>query len=204
MIRSFTCSPINPDMSSVDPTLATTTEHFIEIGKIVAPQGLQGELRVYPSTDFPERFLEPGKRWLLSPGQTEPRPIELLKGHYLDGKGLYVIKLENITDRSQAEALKGCVLMVPKSDRPSLEEDEFLVLDLIGMEVFEQSTQALVGTVVNVFSAGNDVLEVQFCEQWASTTNLKKALIPFVKEIVPVVDVKQRRIEITPPQGLVN
>ena len=49
---------------------------------------------MYPNTDFPERFLEPGQRWLLRPGSKEPQPIKLLRGRYLDGKGLYVVQLE--------------------------------------------------------------------------------------------------------------
>ena len=53
-------------------------DDWLEIGKIVSPQGLIGELRVYPNTDFPERFEEPGKRWLLRPGETELQPVELL------------------------------------------------------------------------------------------------------------------------------
>ena len=70
------------------------TDRFIEIGKIVSTQGLKGEVWVYPNTDFPERFLEPGQRWLLRPGSKEPQPIKLLRGRYLDGKGLYVVQLE--------------------------------------------------------------------------------------------------------------
>ena len=50
---------------------------WLEIGKIIAPQGLQGEMRVYPETDFPERFEVPGQRWLLRPGESEPEPVEL-------------------------------------------------------------------------------------------------------------------------------
>jgi len=171
---------------------------WLEIGKIVGVQGLKGEVRVYPNSDFPERFEQPGQRWLLRPGATEPEQIELLSGRYLHGKGLYVLRLQGVGDRTQAEALKDCRLLVPESDRPLLEEDEFHVSDLLGLEVFDQATQALVGTVVDVFAAGNDLLEVELSESGSKT------LIPFVKEIVPVVDLQQRRIEITPPAGLIG
>ncbi len=178
---------------------------FIEIGKVVGAQGLAGELRVYPSSDFPERFLEPGKRWLLPPGATDPQPIELVKGRYLEGKGLYVVKVVGITDRDQAEALRNSVLLVSNRDRPLLEEDEFHILDLIGLEVFDQVSQVLVGTVTNVISAGNDLLEVQRSPAPTSdAASAKTVLIPFVKAIVPVVDLSQHRIEITPPAGLIE
>ncbi|MDZ8105948.1 MAG: ribosome maturation factor RimM [Nostoc sp. DedQUE12a] len=177
---------------------------WLEIGKIVAPQGLSGELRVYPDSDFPERFEVPGKRWLLRPGETEPQPIELLAGRYVDGKNLYVIKLAGVENRNQAEELRGCKLMVPASDRPQLGEDEYHVLDLIGLEVFMQASGELVGTVVDIIPAGNDLLEVKLHESFASDKNQKTVLIPFVEAIAPVVDLQSGRIEITPPAGLLE
>ena len=202
---------------------------WIEIGTIVAPQGLAGELRVYPSSELPERFLEPGLRWLLSPGQVEPQPIEILGGRYLPGKGLYVVELEGIENREQAEALRDCQLFVKKSDRPHLEEDEFYTLDLIGLEVFNQLDGQIVGTVVDVMSVGHDLLEVELSPSWTPPVEPadnsaqqqqssrrkkrkpkrkppqeKKLLVPFVKDIVPVVDLEKGRLEITPPPGLME
>lgn len=178
------------------------TDDFLEIGKIVAPQGLKGELRVYPNTDFPDRFLKPGKRWLLKPGHAEPQVIELVKGRYLDGKGLYVVQFAGIDSRDLAETLRDCKILIPASDRPLLQEDEFHVADLIGLQVFEQASQTLVGEVVNVLAAGNDLLEVQYLQE--GQPDKKTVLIPFVRAIVPVVDLAQQRIEITPPDGLIE
>lgn len=176
---------------------------WLEIGKIVGVQGLKGEVRIYPNSDFPERFEQPGKRWLLRPDATEPEPIELVAGRYLTGKGLYVVQLAGITDRDQAETLRDCYLVVPETDRPPLEEDEFHVADLIGLNVFDQATQTLIGTVTDMFAAGNDLLEVQLTTPKAEAKS-DKVLIPFVRAIVPVVDLEQKRIEITPPPGLIE
>ncbi len=200
---------------------------WIEIGTIVSAQGLQGEVRVYPNTDFPERFLETGERWILSPGQPEPKPVELLGGRYIPSKGLYVIELAGIEDREQAETLRDSKLLVPQTDRPHLEENEFYLLDLIGLEVFDQSQGEVIGEVVSLVQAGNDLLEVKLnkplttAETEASPppavhpSRRKKhssqrkpprppmVLIPFVAEIVPVVDLEKGRIEITPPPGLI-
>lgn len=184
---------------------------WLEIGKIVAAQGLDGEVRVYPNSDFPERFVQPGKRWLLRPGETQPQPIELLGGRYIEGKGLYVVELAGVEDRSGAEDLRGCLLMVPQSDRPLLAEDEYHVLDLFGLEVFMQESGELVGAVVDVIPAGNDLLEVKLHQSFVSDKGQvtkdkgqKTVLIPFVKAIVPVVDLAAKRIEITPPPGLLE
>nr|WP_281258997.1 ribosome maturation factor RimM [Stenomitos frigidus] len=172
------------------------------MGKIVAAQGMKGEVRVYPESDFPERFLEPGTRWLLRLHASTPEPIELVRGRYLDGKGLYVVQFAGVTDRTQAEALHDCKLFVPEGDRPPLEDGEFHILDLIGLEVFDQATQVLVGTVVSIIQAGNDILEVQ--REPVPEKKLQTLLIPFVEAIVPLVDLPQRRIEITPPPGLIE
>lgn len=186
-------------------------EEWLEIGKIVSPQGLDGEVRVYPNSDFPERFVEPGRRWLLCPGGKEPQAIELLGGRYIEGKGLYVIEIAGVEDRNSAEDLRGCLLMVPESDRPILGEDEYHVLDLIGLEVFMQVSGESVGTVVDVIAAGNDLLQVKLHplsvdgkEDMTKDKGQKTVLIPFVKAIAPVVDLSAKRIEITPPPGLLE
>ena len=176
--------------------------NWLEIGTILTAQGLNGEVRVYPDSDFPERFEQPGQRWLLRPGETEPQSIELVQGRYLHGKGLYVVKFAGVGDRNQAESLQGCKLLVPAGDRPPLEEDEFHVLDLIGLEVFNQLTQTVIGTVTDVIPAGNDLLEVAL--NAAQEVKPATVLVPFVKAIVPVVDLQQGRIEIQPPAGLIE
>lgn len=203
-----------------------SNKEWIEIGTIVAPHALDGEVRVYPNTDFPERFLEPGTRWLQQ-GDRSPEPVELLRGRYIPGKGLYVVELAGIEYRDQAEALRDAKLLVPESDRPLLEEDEYHVRDLLKLEVFNQLTGEAIGVVVDIIPAGNDLLEVQLHKQPSLQFNNSNApipnrkskikkkqqkpaklakpvtvLIPFVKEIVPVVDLENRRMEIAPPPGL--
>ncbi|MBW4630888.1 MAG: ribosome maturation factor RimM [Iphinoe sp. HA4291-MV1] len=182
---------------------------WLEIGTIVAPQGLDGQMRVYPDTDFPERFEVPGTRWLLRLDETEPQPVELLSGRYVQGKNLYIIELDGVENRDQVEELRGCKLMVPASDRPQLGEDEYRVVDLIGLPVFIQESGELLGTVVDVLPAGNDLLEVQLHsskdeEHGTRNKRQKTVLIPFVKAIVPIVDLEVGRIEITPPAGLLE
>ncbi|AFY33208.1 16S rRNA processing protein RimM [Calothrix sp. PCC 7507] len=184
--------------------IISNPDDWLEIGKIVAPQGMSGEVRVYPDSDFPERFEVPGKRWLLRPGETAPQPIELLGGRYIDGKNLYVVKLAGIVTRDQSEALRGCKLMVLASDRPKLAEGEYYTPDLVGLEVFLQASGQLVGTVIDVFSAGHDLLEVKLHPSFAGDQKQKTVLIPFVEAIAPVVDLQARRVEITPPSGLLE
>jgi 16S rRNA processing protein RimM len=169
---------------------------WMEIGLIVAPQGLKGEMRVYPHSDFPERFEEPGERWLYSEGLATPQSVQLQRGYYIPGKDLYVIKLANVENRNQAEALRGKMLVVPTTDRLELDEGEYHVLDLIGLRVFLQETGAEIGVVVDMMKTGNDLLVIKAGD--------KEVMVPFVASIVPVVDMVDRRIEITPPAGLLS
>ncbi|MFB2875704.1 ribosome maturation factor RimM [Floridanema aerugineum] len=184
-----------------------STEDWLEIGTIVSAQGLKGEVRVYPESDFPERFEKPGERWLLHPKETEPRSIELLSGRYIPHKNLYIVKLAGVIDRNQAEELRGCKLLVPASDRPTLEADEYHILDLVGLEVFNQLNGEKIGVVRDLIPAGNDLLLVSpndssgVGEEGEKQTEI---LIPFVQEIVPIVDLANKRIEINPPPGLLE
>jgi len=172
---------------------------WIEIGRIVGARGLHGEMRVQPSTDFPERFEQPGRRWLQHRDR-DPEPVELLRGSFVSGKGIYLIELAGVDYRDQAEALKGALLLVPANDRPLLEPDEFHVADLIGLTVVLQATGEAVGTVADLYEAGNDLLAIAPL----NTPDRPPALVPFVKEIVPVVDLANGRIELAPPPGLLD
>lgn len=190
-------------------------DDLIEIGTIVAPQGLKGEVRVYPASDFPERFEEEGLRWLQYPNQSKPQPIHLLQGRPIAGKGLYVIQLEGIDNRDQAEMLRHCKLFVERSNRPLLEEDEYHVDELIDLEVFHHETGEAIGIVTDIYRAGHDLLEVKLYHPLQSKKTkaqksqkspklIEKVMIPFVKEIVPVVNLETRRLEVAPPPGLLE
>ncbi len=203
------------------------TNDWLEVGRITSPQGLKGELRVYPNSDFPERFTQPGIRGLQPPDGSEVREVELLGGRYLAGKNLYVVRLAGITDRNQAELLRDYRLLVKKGDRPTLKEDEYHVSDLMDMEVFHQQTGENIGIVTNMYTAGNDLLEVRLHQQPETSVPESRDLsqisrkskrkkfkqkkpkpvtvfIPFVKEIVPIVDLENKRMEILPPEGLLE
>jgi len=201
--------PLPKSPSSPPPNL----DGWLEIGTIVAPQGLAGEVRVYPDSDFPERFEVPGKRWILRPGTSTPQPIQLLSGRIVAGKNLYILRLAGVENCNQAEDLRDCKLLVPESDRPKLRKGEYHVLDLIGLEVFLQASGENIGKVVDILSAGHDLLEVKPHLPTAiegdpvvdpKAKKPKNWLIPFVKAIAPVVDLESGRIEITPPPGLLE
>ncbi len=171
-------------------------DEWLIIGELVAAQGLQGELRVKPSSEFPERFTEPGKRWLKQ-CNNQPKPVKLLKGRKLPGKSIYVIQLEGVQNRTTAETLLGASLLVPSSSRPALNEGEFHLLDLIGLEARLEKESPAIGEVKDLITAGNDLLEIELKEG-------KKTLVPFVKTIVPEVHLDEGWLLLTPPPGLLD
>ena len=173
------------------------SDDWLSVGKIVGVQGLQGELRVNPASDFPERFTAPGPRWLRSRQGGEPTEIQLKKGRQLPGKSLFVVRFEGINNRGAAQALVGQELLVSADDRPELEEGEFHLLDLVGLEARLSAEGPSIGTVKNLISGGNDLLEL-------NTSEGRKLLIPFVEAIVPEVHLNEGWLLITPPPGLLE
>ena len=203
----------------------TVSDEWLEVGTIVSPQGLQGEVKVLSLSDFPERFEKKGQRWLRSPKGETPQLVNLKYGRNIPGKNLYIVKLAEINSREQAETLRNYKLLVPISDRVAIAKDEYHVADLIDLEVYLQETGELVGHVRDIFSTGHDLLEVELIpklipevvsetlseieeaiaeEEKVVNKKPKTILIPFVMKIVPVVDIANKRIEITPPAGLLD
>ena len=186
----MTCTP-SPNSS--DPSSA---EDWLPVGQLVGAQGLRGELRLNPASDFPERFTEPGPRWLQTKG-SPLKEVELLEGRQLPGKSIYVVRLEGVNNRANAEALVGFTVLVPAEDRPELAEGEFHLLDLVGLEARLSGNDDPIGTVSNLISGGNDLLEIKL-------HGGKTVLVPFVEAIVPEVQLEEGWLLLTPPPGLLE
>ena len=171
-------------------------DKWMPIGEIVAPQGLRGDIRIKPSSDFPERFTKPGKRWIQKANEL-PTEIKLIKGTLIPGKSIYVISIEGVSSRSSAEKIIGWNLVIPVNSRPHLNNNEYHYFDLIGLEARRGPQKTLIGHVTDLIKGGNDLLEIQLVEG-------KKVLVPFVKEIVPEIEIKKRWLLIDPPPGLLE
>ena len=170
-------------------------EEFLIVGQVVAAQGLKGEVRVLPASDFAQRFTEPGTRWLRRRGQDE-QEVQLLSGRQLPGKELFVVRFEGINDRTAAESLVHQELLVAADDIPELEDGKFHVRDLQGLQVRLQEETEPIGVVVDLHHGGNDLLEIEL------NCSGKRCLIPFVEKIVP--EISTDGIVINPPPGLLD
>ncbi|MCS7030147.1 MAG: ribosome maturation factor RimM [Gloeomargarita sp. SKYG116] len=166
-----------------------------EIGRILAPHALRGEVKVLSLTDFPERFTQPGVRWYSLPQQPQPQPLTLVRSRPVPGKRLYIVQFQEIQTPEQAQLLRGATLWVSEVDRPHLEPDEFYVPDLIGLTAWHAG--AVLGQVTAVIPAGNDLLEI-------TTPTGRVHWVPFVPELVPVVNLAEGRLELVLPPGLLE
>ena len=171
-------------------------DKWMSIGEIVAPQGLKGDIRIKPNSDFPERFTQPGRRWIQKTNEL-PTEIKLKKGTVIPGKSIYVLSIEGISNRSSAEEMIGWKLVIPVDSRPRLSKDEYHYFDLIGLAVRRGQTKTLIGYVTDLIKGGNDLLEIELVEG-------KKVLVPFVKEIVPEIEIKEKWLLINTPPGLLE
>ena len=167
--------------------------NFISIGKILNFHGVKGEAK-FGYTKGKEDFLEQlSEVFVQVNGEYKPLIIEDLR--FTPKCGL--IKFEGINSLNEIMEYKGALVFVDESNaRELLEEDEFLIDELVGLDVYDGEIK--VGAVVGVSNNGaSDLLSVK-------TQSKKICLVPFVKAIVLSVDIKARKIQINNLEGLLS
>ncbi len=166
----------------------------IAIGRIVKAHGIRGEVSVERWLEWGEA-LSPGARlWLQWPGgQGREGRVETARPH---GERL-LIRLEGISDRTQAEALVPAEIHVEREAVPPLGEDEYLWEDLIGLEVVDDSGERI-GRLDEVFATGprgeNEVIAVRDGDV--------ETLLPVTREVILDVDLEGGRMKVSIPKGL--
>ena len=172
---------------------------WLIVGLITSCHGINGQVKVKSLSDFEERFLKPGMRWLQKENEP-PSKIELISGFKQPGKETFIVKLQGINTRNHAEQLKKFKILVKTDKLPKLKKEEFHFLELINLEVktLENDELKIIGKVTNLENEKNNLLVIELFK------NQKKVFVPFVKEIVPLVDIKNNFIIIKPPNGLLE
>jgi len=172
---------------------------WLTVGLITSCHGIKGQVKVKSLSDFEERFLKPGVRWLQKENEP-PSKIELISGFKQPSKETFIVKLQGINTRDHAEQLKKFKILVKTDKLPKLKKEEFHLLELINLDVktFENDELKTIGKVINLENEKNNLLLIELFN------NQKEVFIPFVKEIVPVVDIKNKFIIINPPNGLLE
>ena len=163
-------------------------EPTVVVGKITKAHGLRGEVVVLVISDNPDRFA-PGASVFLEDGR------ELQISAARPNGGRLLVTFEGVGERTQAEQLRGAMLVVPLSMLPPLPEGEFWPHQLIGCDVVTETGRSL-GAVADVI--GNPANDLWAAVDEAGT----ETLIPAIREVVISVDVVDRRIEVREIPGL--
>ena len=166
-------------------------EDFLKVGVITTTHGVRGEVKVYPTTDA-ERF-EELEYVLLDTGREQLRlTIDNVK--YF--KNLVILKFKEIGNINEIEKYKGKELWIPREEAQELEEDEYYIADLIGMEVVLEDGTSF-GTLKDVLETGaNDVYVIK-------TEDGKEVLIPAIGECILDVNPEENRMTIHLMKGLI-
>lgn len=121
--------------SSVVPS-DPLTFGYIEIGMILGPHGVKGELKIQLESDFSELRASPGSiLYVRKPNRRTPRAVQIISSRK-QSDNTYLVFLNQINSRLAALAFKRYVVYVKEEDRPALQDDEYLIRDVVGMQCY--------------------------------------------------------------------
>lgn len=158
---------------------------MVVLGRITAPYGVQGWVRLHPFGDDPDRWREIDRWWLGNDAENfsawQAYPLQAMRLH---GKS-WVAKLAGVDDRVAAEQLIGRYVGAPRSALPQTDPDEYYWADLVGLEVVNLGGQSL-GRVAELIESGAHAVVV--VADGEATAKVER-LLPFVGHVVKEVDV---------------
>lgn len=158
----------------------------VAVGRIIAPTGVKGRVKVQILTDFPERFSSNQRVFL----RREPLVIEDARLY----KAFAILKFKGLDRVEDVEGLKGLLLTIPEAEVRPTTEGQYYQFQILGLEVWTETGERW-GKVTEILTLpGNDVYVVQ--------GSRGEVLIPAVEDIVRCVDIKNHRIIIRPMEGL--
>lgn len=166
-------------------------EDLLKVGVITTTHGVRGEVKVFPTTDEAERFLE--LDYVLLDTGRELRRLEIQNVKFF--KNLAILKFKGIDNINDIEMYKGRDLWIPREEGQELAEGEYYVADLIGMQVvLEDGT--VFGTLKDVMETGaNDVYVI-------NTKDKGEVLLPAIRECILDVNVEENTMTVHLMKGL--
>lgn len=167
---------------------------FVSVGKILNFHGIQGEAKVGFSKNQQDFFCSLNEVYI---NINDEYKLLKIKNCRLN-KTFALVKFEGINSINDLMEYKNCLLFVEETTiRENLEEDEFLIDELVGLDVFDKDDKKL-GFIIGVSNNGaTDLLSIK-------TKSKKIALIPFVKAIVTYVSIKDKKVVINNLEGLIE
>lgn len=167
-------------------------EDLLKVGVITTTHGVRGEVKVFPTTDGPERFLE--LEYVLLDTGKELHRLEISRVKFF--KNLAILKFEGVDNINDIEKYKGCSLWIPRQEGQELGEDEYYIADLLGMRVLLEDGSEF-GILKNVLETGaNDVYIIDSKEHG-------EVLLPAIHECILDVNLKSNTMTIHLMKGLI-
>lgn len=168
-------------------------ESYLRVGVIASTHGLKGEVKVFPTTDDPERFRDL-KQVLLDTGN-EYKSLNVAGVRFF--KNQVILKFREFNHINEIEQYKGKDLLVTRDQAVPLKENENFITDLIDVEVYTDKGERL-GTLTDVLQTGaNDVYVVE-------TEEGKEVLLPAIPSCILKVDVEEARMTVHILEGLLE
>jgi 16S rRNA processing protein RimM len=186
----------------------TAADQWVWLALIRRSQGRKGEVFADILTDFPEKFSERRHLWLFpadtpdtghpAADSSAPRPIELT-AHWLH-KGGIVLHFAGVHSISEAEALIGMAVVIPRDERAPLGDDEVYISDLIGCTVIDVTAPqpVTIGTIEDVDRTAGPVALLVL------RGAAGEVIIPFAKSYLRSIDLENKRVEMALPEGLAD
>ena len=164
----------------------------LEVGQIVNTFGIKGEVKVTPFTDDINRFDDLKKVYVKTRKEDKLYKVEGVRYH----KNMVLLKLEGIENPEQAELLKNAYLEIDREDAIPLEEGQYFIVDLLGLEVYSDEGN-LLGKVEDIYNTGaNDIYVVK--DELG-----KQILLPGIKDVIKEVDLDNEKIIVHLIPGLI-
>lgn len=155
------------------------------IGQIVAPHGVRGDVRIYPDTDFPKRFLKMKYGYI----NGKKYEVESARLH----KRVVLMKFVGVDDRNAAELLVKKDLQVPREDLVPLQKGQHYIYDILGSAVYDLQDHEL-GKLTDVLRTGsNDVYVV-------TADDGKETLLAAIPDVIKSIDESAKKIVVDPPE----
>lgn len=169
-------------------------EDLFRVGVIANTHGIKGEVKVFPTTDNPERFKKIKK--VILDAKREKIDLEIQSARFF--KNLVIVKFKGIDDINNIEKYKGCDLYVTRENATPLNEGEYYIADLIDMRVVDEEGNEL-GVLFDVMQTGaNDVFVIKLNE------NDKELLLPNIPDCVLDVNMDERTVKVHVLDGLMD
>lgn len=168
-------------------------DDLLRVGVISSAHGIKGEVNVFPTTDEPELFASWKTLQLVEKKQS--RCVHVQGAKYF--KNMVILRLQEITDRNQAELLRQAELYITRDQAAPCGEHENFITDLIGLNV-ETEDKETIGICTDVFQTGaNDVYEIELKDG-------RKVLFPAIRSCILKVDLEKGVMTVHVMDGLID